>query len=59
MIEFKIEEDELKIAGELLVKTALNFTHPKFQDVHPEWALVCDIGNRLIEINKLLKEVTE
>ena len=24
-----------------------------------EWSLVCDIGNRLIEINKLLKEVSE
>ena len=24
-----------------------------------EWSLVCDIGNRLIEINKLLKEVAE
>ena len=24
-----------------------------------EWSLVCDIGNRLIEINKLLKEVEE
>lgn len=59
MIEFKIEEDELRIAGELLVKTSLNFTHPQFQDVHPEWSLVCDIGNRLIEINKLLKEVAE
>ena len=48
---------ELNELGELLIATSLNFTHPYFEDTHPEWSMVHSIGERLVAISE--EKVTE
>ena len=48
---------ELNELGELLIATALEFTHPQFEDTYPEWSMVCNIGERLVAISE--EEVAE
>ena len=43
---------ELKELGELLIITSLNFVHPQFEDTYPEWSMVHDIGERLVELSE-------
>lgn len=50
---------ELQSMGQQLVDTSLHFTHPRFSDYHPEWSLVCQIGERLVELGDELNGVAE
>ena len=46
---------ELEKMGNILMETALNFTHPRFEDTYPEWSTVCNIGEELIRMSKQLE----
>ncbi|BDQ61551.1 hypothetical protein EfsSVR2332_16290 [Enterococcus faecalis] len=41
---------ELEKMGNILMETALNFTHPIFEDTYPEWGTVCNIGEELVRM---------
>ncbi|HAP2954642.1 TPA: hypothetical protein ITS58_002196 [Enterococcus faecalis] len=43
---------ELEKMGNILMETALNFTHPIFEDTYPEWGTVCNIGEELVRMAK-------
>lgn len=43
---------ELEKMGNILMETALNFTHPIFEDTYPEWSTVCNIGEELVRMAK-------
>lgn len=43
---------ELEKMGNILMETALNFTHPMFKDMYPEWGTVCNIGEELVRMSK-------
>lgn len=43
---------ELEKMGNILMATALNFTHPIFKDTYPEWSTVCNIGEELVRMAK-------
>lgn len=43
---------ELEKMGNILMETALNFTHPIFKDTYPEWGTVCNIGEELVRMAK-------
>lgn len=43
---------ELEKMGNILMATALNFTHPIFEDTYPEWSTVCNIGEELVRMAK-------
>ena len=42
---------ELKELGHLLIETSLNFIHPQFEKYHPEWSLVCGVGEKLVAMS--------
>ena len=46
---------ELEKMGNILMETALNFTHPRFEDTYPEWSTVGNIGAKLIRMSKQLE----
>lgn len=43
---------ELEQMGRTLMETALNFTHPRFEDTYPEWSTVCNIGEELVRMSQ-------
>ncbi|EPI26272.1 hypothetical protein D354_00042 [Enterococcus faecalis] len=43
---------ELEKMGNILMETALNFTHPIFKGTYPEWSTVCNIGEELVRMAK-------
>lgn len=42
---------KLEEMGNTLVNTALHYTHPNFSDMYPDWGVVCNIGETLIEMS--------
>lgn len=44
--------DELEKMGNLLMDTALNFTHPMFEHTYPEWSIVSNVGEELVRMSK-------
>lgn len=41
----------LEEMGNTLVNTALHYTHPNYSDMYPDWGVVCNIGETLIEMS--------
>ena len=42
---------ELKELGHLLIETSLNFAHHQFEKYHPEWRVVCSVGEKLVAMS--------
>lgn len=48
--------NELEEMGKMLIEMASGFTHPSFSDTYPEWSSVSDVGERLIELSKEMRD---
>lgn len=48
--------NELEEMGKMLIEIASGFTHPSFSDTYPEWSSVSDVGERLIELSKEMRD---
>lgn len=43
--------NELKTMGNALMEIALQYTHPSFEYMYPDWGAVCNIGEELVRLS--------
>ena len=43
---------ELEKMGRNLMDIALQYTHPNFEGMYPDWGAVCNIGEELVRMSK-------
>lgn len=43
---------DLEEMGNTLMGIALQYTHPNFEDMYPDWGTVCGIGEELVRMSK-------
>jgi len=44
--------NKLETIGKTLMNIALQYTHPRYEGMYPDWGAVCNIGEELIRMSK-------